>query len=103
MSYEECQYLVSFLEEYKGALQTLIKLNELNGETYLSDLVSRLDINDKTLRNVRGRLLSIKLITLDQRLDPKDKKYRLFWVLTDKGKIVAELAAEIEEELRKED
>ncbi len=93
---------IAMLEEYKGTFQILIQILKLDGESYIAQLVDFLPLNNKTIRNARGNLISAELITLDERLDPHDKKYRLFMILTEKGKKVAELAANIEEELRKE-
>jgi len=90
------------IEEYKGTLQILIQLLKLDGESYITQLVGLINLNNKTIRNARGNMISAGLITLDERLNPQDKKYRLYMILTDKGKRVAKLAAEIEDELRKE-
>jgi len=96
---EKIKYKIALLEEYKGTFRILIKIKELNGESYASELDELLPINEKTIRNVRGKLVTLDLITLDERLDPKDKKYRTYLVLTEKGKRIAELAEKIENEL----
>ena len=99
MNDETTKYKIALLEEYKGTFRILIKIRELGGETYASELDELLPINEKTIRNVRGKLLTSKLIILDERLDPKDKKYRTYLILTEKGKRIAELAEKIENEL----
>lgn len=99
MNDEKNKYKIALLEEYKGTLRILIKIKELDGETYASELDELLPINEKTIRNVRGKLLTLDLIKLDERLDPKDKKYRTYLILTEKGKRIAELAEKIENEL----
>jgi len=99
MNDKETKYQIFLLERYKGTFQVLIKMLELNGESYIAELDKLLPLNDNTIRNVRGKLLTAKLITLDERLDPKDKKYRTYLVLTEKGIRIAELAEKIENEL----
>ena len=102
MHLENSDYKISRLEEYKGSLRVLIKLRELEGKSYSTELNKLLGLNVKTIRNIRGKLLSAKLIFIDEQFIEENRKYRIYLVLTEKGTKIADLAAKIEEELQKE-